>query len=383
MKIPLIFFTILLLITSSCLNKHSEYPITETAQLFLFSEEEVMATDLFKEMKVVALKTTNNVLLSEIADFEIHNGFIVVLDLLRSSLFFFNMDGVLKRTLNSQGKGPGEYIGITDFLVDKNRNTIEILDNNSRKIHIFDFESLDYQESVSLSLHMAASFAKDNGHYYFQTNGSVNQIDDKPTKSEIISFDYKNNKYYALFGSEVVGINEPHYFYEFNKIFYTNPSGKVFASMVWHEAVYSLNGNSLDTFLIIDSGKRAYPKEILEANFHNKVEFINSPSVLGKINFFKLLFQNEDSYMFCCKSGSVNSDKLHFFSFDEGEREVFSSKIKNNFVPFKNQRIDIFKEAGGWIISALYPYRIDDAGLLQGLGVDQNSNPILLFFTPR
>lgn len=366
-------------------NSTKNENVSEFLDISHYKEKDINATDLFEEMVVVKLETKEDVIISEIMDFLIYNERIVVLDYLRSSLFIFNTEGKFLDKVHSQGKGPGEYLGISDFLIDKKNETIEILDHSSRKIHIFDFETLSYQKSIHYSLQNVSSFAKSNGHYYFQTNGAVNKIDNIFTKSEIISFNFDNGEYYALIDdSEPLVENEPHYFWQFNKIFYTNQNGQVFASLAWHDDIYSVQEDAIKPIISIEAGKRSYPDAILNAPFDDKVAFMNSTDVNGKLNLFHLIFRDEHSLIFVCQSGSFESgEPLLFFSFNDGQNTFFCRNPLNNFFEAGNQPIDFFKEQDGWMISVIYPFHLENEKLLKDLDISPHDNPLLLFFKPH
>lgn len=377
-RISTLSLLVLCLFQFSCNDKsikmHNEIVIPDLAR---GAESTIPASTIFESVRIIKLETSDQALLAGIGELELYDGCIAVLDMNRGFIAFFDEEGNYIRKLFAQGRGLGEYIAIDDFLIDKDESTIEILDANARMIHIYDLTTLDYKQSIPISIRVF-SFAKAEGYYYFQTNGYLNKINGFYTKSEIIAYDYQREKYHPIFDKEAEFItNEPQYSYEFFKIFYTNQQGVVFASLAWGNQIYELAGTSAVPFVTLDPGRRAFPREVLQGSFDEKLAYLASSSSEGKLGFFKLVYQHQDAFLIGCRR-SFETEENFVFSFD-GEDVFFAGTITNDFYPFDNQELFLPGEVQGYFLSVVYPYQMEEE--LRGkLGVSETDNPIILLF---
>jgi len=370
-------FLIMCLLQFSCTERSTKgYNDDLIVDLAKHTESAILASEIFSAMKIINLETSDLALFAGIRELELHDDYIIALDINRGFLGFFNKEGNYKKRLFAQGRGPGEYLAIDDFLIDSEESTIEILDANARRIHIYDLETFGYKKSIPYSINFVYSFTKAGGYYYFQTNGSTNNINGNYTKSEIIAFNYKNEKYYPVFDKKGELTNEPHYSYEFSKIFYKNQEGVVFASLSWDNKFYKLAGTSANPYITLDLGRRAFPREILQGTFDEKIAYVRSPLSEGKLGFFKLIYQDQDSFLFSCRR-SFETEESYFFSFN-GDAQ-FANTIINDFAPFGQQELILQKEVQGYFLSIVYPHLAEE-DLLKELSVTETDNPIILLF---
>jgi len=95
----------------------------------------VKLSELAKSIEYIPLETNDSVLLSEISGIVYSNDRIYVSD--NSKIFVFDNTGKYIRTLNKKGRGPGEYMMILSFKVDKSSGSIYITDQLG-KVYIYD-----------------------------------------------------------------------------------------------------------------------------------------------------------------------------------------------------------------------------------------------------
>lgn len=87
-----------------------------------------------KELKYIPLETRSECLMSSINKILVRDNKIYILDNdVANSIFVFSLEGKFIYKINKPGKGPGEYISLTDFDVDKFGKII-VNDQMSRKI---------------------------------------------------------------------------------------------------------------------------------------------------------------------------------------------------------------------------------------------------------
>jgi len=81
------------------------------------------------------------------------------------SIFCFDFTGKFQFKVGRKGKGPGEYLEITDFLINSYFESIEILDARRRKIIRFDLEG-KFIDEISISLNAKKFAINDKISYY-------------------------------------------------------------------------------------------------------------------------------------------------------------------------------------------------------------------------
>lgn len=79
-----------------------------------------------------SLETNEQSRIGRVGKFIVHESRVYILDSTTKSLLCFNLNGKHIYTINKVGKGPGEYLGIYDFAV--NKEGIFIIDNLGRKL---------------------------------------------------------------------------------------------------------------------------------------------------------------------------------------------------------------------------------------------------------
>lgn len=149
-------------------NKKESYEVTP-----LISNDSIIVVDLdnaiqtellylsslIKNVHVVPLETKGEILIGRINKLLIHNNQLFILDMtFAKSLFVFNKDGSFSHKIGSIGKGPGEYINISDFSIDTKNNVIYILDSHSQKVNLHDTATGKYIKSVKIKNDFFRSF---------------------------------------------------------------------------------------------------------------------------------------------------------------------------------------------------------------------------------
>lgn len=379
MKNILITFVIILLVSCTQQNDDNKGSLIHI-DLSEVVEENTLASTLFSDMSVVPLETTKGSLLSNIREIGIYNDKVFISDALMSNILVFNIEnGKFLKALSKQGKGAGEYSMIDDFIIDDSNKTIEVLDKKNRKIHIYDIQNFEYINSITIDLSFVYSFSKANNYYYFQTNGSTNSINGESVNCDLVAFDKKNNKYYALLPKN--GFPDESQAWEFIKIFNKNKKGNVYLSSAWSDTIYKINNHRITPFIIVHSGKRGFPSNINTSAFQEKMAYLKSNNVTNKIHFYKLLMSNEDGYIIAYGKGYPPVTYYYIHLYSVSNNIIFNAnKITCDFSAFSNQKIDVFKEENGLVISVLYPSEMKDNDL-DNLGLVNTDNPILLLFT--
>ena len=92
--------------------------------------EAISIDEIFDEYMFVGLEATDSSLIGEPGKIVLKDGIIYVLD--RGRLVQFTINGSYLRTLDRRGRGPQEYLGIDDFVIENEE--IIIWDRNSKTL---------------------------------------------------------------------------------------------------------------------------------------------------------------------------------------------------------------------------------------------------------
>lgn len=206
-----IIILIFVAVFSSCNNEISDLGI-EIIQLKSFFKEK--ASNLFEEMKIIPLETTDSSLIVRIKRVEIWNDNIFILNELKShrNILCFDLDGNFLFSIDRMGQGPGDYSYLGDFIIDENLNHLILVSENSRTLH-FDLQGNFLYDRVSNDIYYPTHFIYVNDSTYL----SFNCGDLAPANISLLYLDAKTmnirhmsnsiNEFYYASGNEPLSKN--------------------------------------------------------------------------------------------------------------------------------------------------------------------------------
>ena len=107
---------------------------------FLFST-------LYKSVKLIPLETNKSCLIGSIRQMQVIDNYILIMDP-PNSLYVFDREGRFIRKIGSVGQGPGEYISIADFTIDRENKTVYIQDGRLARILKYDLATGKFIQSI-------------------------------------------------------------------------------------------------------------------------------------------------------------------------------------------------------------------------------------------
>jgi len=142
-------------------------------------ETELFASTLFNSPKTIILETSKDCLIGTVADIQVYDGKIFISDEKSAkALYIFDMDGKFIRKIGGNGRGPGEYLRLMDFTIDKINHELYLLDGNN-KLHRYKVDGT-YLNSITIEIEYASirsvQFCKDM--IYAEILPWKNNIDD-------------------------------------------------------------------------------------------------------------------------------------------------------------------------------------------------------------
>jgi hypothetical protein len=110
----------------------------QSLSIDLTENQSVSVFDVFSDVQVIKLETTENNLITDIRKIEYYNSRYYILDERSQQIFCFDEDGNFVFKIDSKGKGRGEYHYITDIAIDEKNNQLVVLDPVVQRVHFFD-----------------------------------------------------------------------------------------------------------------------------------------------------------------------------------------------------------------------------------------------------
>ena len=126
MRVKILIFSLIILI--SCNHKESKIHIVKTIDSKLINNNIFYLSALGSFSGFIPLESTDSSLISSINKMYFLNDYIFILDKKGGKgLYIFDRKGQFIRKIGKVGKGPGEYISIDDFTIDRNKSIIYFL----------------------------------------------------------------------------------------------------------------------------------------------------------------------------------------------------------------------------------------------------------------
>ena len=115
------------------------------------TDETLLYSSLYKGIKTILLETNQSCLIGSVSKMRVYDNYILILDRnMAKSLFVFDKEGHFIRTIGSIGQGPGEFVRPYDFTIDKENQTVYVLDGDSQRILKYDITTGVFIHSIQL-----------------------------------------------------------------------------------------------------------------------------------------------------------------------------------------------------------------------------------------
>ena len=141
MKIYCNILVVLLFIagcTTSSSEKHSGMPLTVPLTK---GNNPILLSNIVDSLHYIQLETTDECVIGTIKKLYSIGDKLIIFDRdITKSIYFFNKDGTFINKISRIGRGPGEYVSITDIAIMAENEEIIIWDSRARKLFIYDFD---------------------------------------------------------------------------------------------------------------------------------------------------------------------------------------------------------------------------------------------------
>jgi|WetSurMetagenome_2_1015567.scaffolds.fasta_scaffold17247_5 hypothetical protein len=274
--LPPFLYVIIVFSFLSCSNSHQTIPITE---IIIDSKNEVdisrsLTTEYFKSRKLVKLETTDESLITLINRLIVYDNKYYIFDQQNKSIFVFDESGKYISKIHNIGKGPGEYIQLTDFTIDtKNKQIILLCDIPSCLIY-YDLNGkyLNQKKNEKLIKYISAG---QNSIFFVNFLITYNEnyigIQNESKYSEFLPVeDYIKNKDFYSFHPNIIR------------------SDYTYFLKVYDDLVYELSDDNVVPKYQIVFGGKAIDKNIIKENELEKIlEISSKEKLICRINDFR------------------------------------------------------------------------------------------------
>lgn len=256
-----------------CCKKEKREQSSEILQIDIplqTAEIHLPADSLFCGKEILALETTPDNLISKVDKLEITNDKLYLLDEQQDMIFIFDRKGKYITKIADIGRGPAEYIEISDFHID-DQVLYLCTGGNGGKIMCYDLDG-KYQKSFRTE-YACNRITTDSKSIYVFSNYS------NPTRNNVSVFDKKENKLvkrYKSFPKQQEGIG-------FSSRCWTSCNNKVYAAFDYEYSIYTLQPDTCQIIARIGFGKNyMFPPEYKDYSFFRHQDYINQTGGIFK-----------------------------------------------------------------------------------------------------
>jgi hypothetical protein len=340
-----IIYILLFLLSLGCGQKQNTKWVEASIKLYPVDPskaEKIYASAIFDSIVYIPLESSNEVVVGEISKLEIVDSLFYILDTKAKTIWCFNQKGKYINKIAKRGQGPGEYVSLFDFTVDRVNNHILVLDRSLRKILTYDFSGR-FVKNERIEVHANKFGILNDNKILAYTRGTD-------------MFLKKNDGTlgYNFFIIDSTGKTDAYfpYIHSIDNII-TNKAieindGKVFVNYAGHDTIYefSMDGNILLKH-VIDFGDYHLPienvsNESVAIDLRNSPKYAKLDEVYYSNDYSLIIYDFESRLRFALRNNKTG--KSSNGSFLENDIDFISLA---NPAPIKIQRNKLFyiKEA--------------------------------------
>ena len=221
---------------------------------------DIQKSGLIKDVSLISLQDTS-VYIGDIIKVDALDTLIYILDKYKKGIYIFSDKGKHVSTISGQGHGAGEYLEVTDFFVDPEKKTVNILSRLNKKLYVYDTKGNGIQViSLPKTFNSIAKYA--DGFIGYMANYSEDRS--QPHNYWIMD---GNGKVVSHFG-QIKSCIESRTRESFRP--FSSHKGDLSISAEYERSIMTLSDGSDDaqTTYILDFGKYNWP-EIPDKDYNN------------------------------------------------------------------------------------------------------------------
>jgi hypothetical protein len=386
MKTFLLCFLILFSVCSC--NKQQEkfmgIDVSQMEEIVIDAQNGIfLPTDsCIEKMEYIKLETTDDNLIGKISQVLFADSLLVVVDADRAmSINVFDMKGRFKYTIGQKGRGPAEYITITNVALVPNKKQIALLDGPQHKVIHYSYEG-KYISSERIPFMLYYYEYLESGNKAFDISGMKDPAYGKYRDNVLLVTDDKNEIIYGActdFRNEKFrfGIHEP--LRKFGKEVYYSPS--------WRDTIFLITDTSVCAKYYINIVWNGMPKinkditdEMFDVYREKYFRFNGNYIELKDLTFMNITTPARNPFLIYShktKKTYLNSAVVNnpFYAFLNNNHSPVA-RYKDNAIVFDVQAYHVLASKENLYNDSKYKEELDT--FYEGIGEDDN--PILFLY---
>ncbi len=328
------------------------------------------------DVKLIPLETAKECLIGTIQSIIYRNEMFYIKSHRDNKILKFNIDGRYVGKLDLVGRGPGEYLSISDFIVDS-ENNIYILDMFVIRKYNHKFQFIeDYKIKLDKDLLPMSFYVTQDKNIYFWNHAYTDQNRNENRKWFYV---YDNNKLHKKY----LNINHTDFsikrFYDYSNKILVSP-------LRFDNKIVRLDGTELIDEYIIDFGKYSVPQKYHSETFNSTNKTNLSEEVVNQSVIWNILYPIETKNFL---SFTATKDRWRYqFIYDKKLNKCYNISFS------KDNPLSLYKIQGAIdssFFSVIEPYRLIQSESLKTEGIvssgfheldfSENSNPVVIIWT--
>lgn len=293
--------------------------------------KEINLSEFVESVEYIKLQSDSNSIMGRIREIVIRENYIYAIDDTQKAIFIFDKKGNYVTRFDKRGKGSGEYITIGPGFIDKSEKYIEIIDHRGRNSKLLKYENISFNflEEKNIPKVNANSCKRIDDFYYFSAQQLDNIIEGKETNADIIVVN--NNKSGILFNKKIVTNNNNYAF--FTEGLTINDNNELFASLMFNNTFYKLEGFNAIPYLSVDFGSYGIDNSIGLRSTTEQIKYLTE--IVGA--YFPVLNINNSnilSFSYYYRNIQGDASYHHYIELKNTGNIFHAKRIKNDLTNF-------------------------------------------------
>lgn len=306
--------------------------------------------EVFEVVKLFPIKNSQNQPITEILKILKIEEKIWILT--SSSILITDTEGELEQTIESIGKGPLEYLKLSDIQWNPYLSLVEVLDPDQGKLIRFGQNGLVINEWKNKYLRLASSFFPNENSYWIYGGTFFNGGGNRLVKVDSQDGEKLNGQFSLGSERNHLGVIESSNFIPKNQesLFYHS----------YNDTIYTLQDNKFSPSYLIDFGPQRVSNELLTGDFKDIREFGQELKKKGLADFLNSLYYSNQTFFFRFFYGGKPITAIH--NLNDGNTKLIENwKVKygTNYAKLSSYSINFpIGAEGEFLYFGVDPYTI-------------------------
>ena len=221
-----------------------------------WDKNSVIPQDIIRSLTFIPLETNENCLITRVRKIIPFNDKYYILDSSQSnsSVLIFDFSGKFLGTIGKYGYGPGEFIMLSDFVVDKKRDQGYILDTQLRKVLMFKLDGGEFIGELKFDFFTKNFAMPDYEAFVFNLRNYDSKITPGSFSIAITDRDISNQQNFVPKNVYDPNFGYDHQLFQSENTYWTSAFG---------DTVYKVTPTQCEPAIVLNYGKSKIPAEEL------------------------------------------------------------------------------------------------------------------------